>query len=107
MDWNTFWDTVSGWLLSTGVRIVISIIILLVSFRLITLLSRWLARRMQKHHVDKTVFGALIHIGGIGLKCVVVVCLVGYFFTLLILTNVPMSGCVLTPFVRKRTFVRA
>ena len=78
MDWNTFWDTVSGWLLSTGVRIVISIIILLVSFRLITLLSRWLTRRMQKHHVDKTVFGALIHIGGIGLKCVVVVCLVGY-----------------------------
>ncbi len=78
MDWNTFWDTVSGWLLSTGVRIVISIIILLVSFRLITLLSRWLTRRVQKHHVDKTVFGALIHIGGIGLKCVVVVCLVGY-----------------------------
>lgn len=78
MDLHTLWDTVSAWLLNTGVRVVISLVVLLVTFRLITLLSRWLTRRVEKHHADKTVFGALIHIGGIILKCVVVVCLVSY-----------------------------
>ncbi len=78
MDWNTFWNTVTGWLASTGIRIVISLVILLISFRLITLFGRWLTRRVQKRHVDKTIFGTLIYVGQIVLKCVVIMCLIGY-----------------------------
>lgn len=82
MSWQQFWETAQNWIMSTGVRIVIAIVILIVSFKLINGLARKFekraARAEEEKKLDKTLFRTISYITKIGLKVVVVLCLVGY-----------------------------
>ena len=80
MDWNTVWNILVGWLTDTGIKIVIALVLLFVSFRIITLLCRKIEKKLVegKAHADKTIVKTLFHIVAIALKVVVVICLVGY-----------------------------
>lgn len=77
--WGAVIETLISWCLNTGIRIVISLLILVISFRLINVLVRRLEKRMQaneKH--DKTIVKVLNYIIKVGAKILVVICLVGY-----------------------------
>lgn len=77
--WSTVIETLISWCLNTGIKIVISLIILAVSFRLINVLVRRLEKRMQSNEKhDKTIVKVLNYIIKIGAKILVVICLVGY-----------------------------
>ena len=80
MDWNAFFDSVINWLMNSGVKIVIALAALFISFRIINLLTRKITKRIieAKHHADKTIVKTLMHVGGVALKVVVVIALVGY-----------------------------
>lgn len=72
-------DTVISWCLNTGIRIIISLIILAISFRVINVITRRLEARFKnsdKH--DKTISKVLLYIGKVGAKIIVVICLIGY-----------------------------
>lgn len=77
--WASLFDTLLSWCLSTGVKIIISLLILIISFRIINLISRRIEKRAkgdQKH--DKTITKVLLYIGKVGAKIIIVTCLVGY-----------------------------
>lgn len=82
MDWNQIWQTVQSWLLNTGIKIVIAIILLIVSFAIINFIAKKVEKQgkkaEEKHKVDKTLYRTLSYVLKIGLKIVVVVCLIGY-----------------------------
>ena len=84
IDWKSVITDAIGWLrdnvLGTGVKIIIALVILLVSFRIITVVCRRFEKRLVegRAHADKTVSKTLFHIISIALKVVVVVCLIGY-----------------------------
>ena len=82
MTWEQFWLSVKNWLMTTGIRVLISIVILLVSFYIINKISKAIARKsrnLESHgKVDKTLYRALSHITRIVLKVLVVVAIVGY-----------------------------
>lgn len=71
-------DTVVSWCLNTGLKVLIAIIILLVSFRIINVISRKIEKRGDKDKFDKTVMKTLAYIFKIGAKVVIAICLVGY-----------------------------
>ena len=82
MTWEQFWLSVKNWLMTTGIRVLISVVILLVSFYIINKISKAIARKsrnLESHgKVDKTIYRALSHITRIVLKVLVVVAIVGY-----------------------------
>ena len=80
MDWNSLISNIVSWVTTTGVKIVIALIILLVSFRLITVLTRKLEKKLlsAKHKPDKTLTSTLMYVLKIVLKVIIVICLVGY-----------------------------
>jgi len=78
MTWEQFWQAILGWLSTTGVRLVVSIVILWVSFRVINAVARRIQRRCTKKQVDKTLSSTLIYAGKIALKIAVAVGIVGY-----------------------------
>ena len=45
MDWNQFWKTVQDWVTNTGIKIVIAIIILIISFSIINAISKKIAKK--------------------------------------------------------------
>ena len=77
--WATIFETLISWCLNTGIRIIISLIILAVSFRVINVLTRKLEKSLQNSDkYDKTITKVLNYIIKVGAKILVVICLVGY-----------------------------
>ncbi len=83
MDWQQIWQTVQNWLTTTGIKVVIAIVIMIVSFAIINWLSKKIAKRADKKvenskKIDKTIYRTLSYVTKVGLKVLVVVMLVGY-----------------------------
>ena len=72
-------ETVRDWALSTGLKIVFAIIILLISFRIITVISRRIEKKLEKSgKFDRTLVRTLSYAGRILIKIVIASCMVGY-----------------------------
>ena len=82
MDWQQIWQTVQEWLTNTGIKILVAIVILIISFTIINWLSKRVAKRGKKledtKKVDKTIYRTLSYVIKIGLKILVVIGLIGY-----------------------------
>ncbi len=83
MDWQQVWQTVQNWLTTTGIKVVISIVIMIVSFSIINWLSKKIAKRADKKvaenkKIDKTIYRTLSYVAKVGLKILVVIALIGY-----------------------------
>ena len=72
------WATIGAWCLNTGIKILVSIIVLLVSYRIITVIARRIQKKGDSEKYDKTVMRTVAYIFNIGLKVLVAVCIVAY-----------------------------
>lgn len=82
MDLKQMWETVQSWLTNTGIKIVISLIIMIVSFTVINWLAKIVARKGKKleesKKIDKTLYRTLSYVIKIGLKILIIIGIVGY-----------------------------
>lgn len=77
--WAALIETVLSWCINTGIKIIISLIILIVSFRIINLISRKIEKKQFKgNHHDKTLIKVLSYMFKVGAKILIAICLVGY-----------------------------
>lgn len=80
MDWQAILDTVVDWATSTGIKIIIAILVLFISFRIINLIARRIEKRALngKKPADKTLTKTLLYIFKLVLKIAIVVGIIGY-----------------------------
>lgn len=84
MDWKVLLDQIAAWATNVGIKIVISVIILVISFIIINRLSKSIENKGTKlqnekgKHVNMTVYRTLSYVAKVGLKILVVLALVGY-----------------------------
>ena len=84
MDWQHVSEVLQNWVTTVGIKILISVILLIVSFAVINRLSRAIERRGIKlaetkaKKVNQTLYRTLAYISKIMLKVLVVLVLVGY-----------------------------
>lgn len=78
LDWGGLINTLLHWAMNTGLRVLLALILLFISFRLINLLARRIERKAAKKNHDKTMVTTLLYIGRLTLKCAVAVCLVSF-----------------------------
>lgn len=71
-------DTLLSWGLNTGLKIIISIIILIVGFRIINVIARKIEKRFNGDKFDKTLVRTLSYVGKVAAKALVVICIIGY-----------------------------
>ncbi len=70
--------SIVNWATNTGIKLVIAIALLFVSFKLINWIGKKIIKSSEEKHADKTVVKTLVHVAKIAAKCIVVVCLIGY-----------------------------
>lgn len=70
----------TAWALEAGIKIAISIAVIFVTFRIITMASRHFEKKLTygNHRLDKTLTTTLFYLVRIILKSVVIICIVGY-----------------------------
>ncbi len=78
IDWQKVIDTIVNWCTTTGIRLIISLIILVLSFKLINFLCKRIYKRLVKKKADATLSKVLVQTARIALKVLVVLALIGY-----------------------------
>ena len=79
MEWlENLVNTLVNWAATTGVKLIIALVILLISFKIIKVVCRKVEKVGTKKNADKTVMRTLAYALGLMLRVVVLVCLVGY-----------------------------
>lgn len=79
MNWNEIWTAIMSWLTNTGVKIVISLIIMWIAFRVINRIARKITKKNETSgKLDKTLVKTLTYVGKTLLKVCVVLALVSY-----------------------------
>lgn len=79
INWSAVLDTVLSWCLNTGLKVIISLIVLFVSFRVINLIAKRILKKTGNNEkFDKTLVKTLTYVGKIAAKIIVAICLVGY-----------------------------
>lgn len=76
--WSGILGTVSEWVLNVGIKIVIALVVMFISFRVVTKIARKIEKLGDKPKHDKTIMKVLAYIVNIGAKCVIAVCLIGF-----------------------------
>lgn len=78
VDWSSVLDTVVNWLTHTGIKIVIAVAVLLISFAIINAVTKKIYKTCQKKHADETISRVATQSARIALKVLVLVCLIAY-----------------------------
>jgi small conductance mechanosensitive channel len=78
MDWNEILNTIVSWCLNTGIKLIIALVLLIISFKVINFIGKKIERSHEKGKLDKTIAKVLAYVFKLGMKIVVAICLVGY-----------------------------
>lgn len=82
MSWQEALDTILrtaiDWASNTGIKIVVAILVLIVSFKVINFFGRKIQRAGDSGRFDKTLAKTFAYIFKVGLKCLMAICMVGY-----------------------------
>lgn len=83
MTFEEIWQSIKSWITGASLwntlgKIIISLIILLISFKIINALARKIEKSGEKKNADKTIMKTLAYIVKLGLKILVAICLIGF-----------------------------
>ncbi len=78
IDWGALWNAILNWCKTTGIRLIIAIIILIVSFKLINFICKKISKKLEKKKVDLTIAKVSVSFLKIVLKVLIIVLIVGY-----------------------------
>lgn len=67
-----------SWATNTGIKLVIAVLVILVSFKIINVISKRIIKAGNVGKLDKTIAKTFANIFKIALKCLVAICMVGY-----------------------------
>ena len=78
LDLQAIIDTLVGWVTTTGVKLLVALLVLFISFRIINVIGRRFIKKGEEKHLDKTLTNTLVYAGKLVLKIIVVICMIGY-----------------------------
>ena len=67
-----------NWITTEGVKVVIALVLLIVSFAIVRMISKRLRRAFEKKGTDKTISNVILHVFDYGARILIVLCLLGY-----------------------------
>ena len=71
-------NALSSWVLNTGIKIIVSLIVLTISFRIIKKIARKITKKGEGGKYDKTITKTLAYAFSIAAKTLVIVSIIGY-----------------------------
>ena len=69
-DWNTIWQAIISWASTTGIKIVIGLILLFILIKITNKFANRVRKNMVKHDVDKTITSVVYQCISIGFKII-------------------------------------
>lgn len=78
VDWGQVWNAVLNWCKTTGLRLIIAILVLIIGFKLINFFAKKLTKSLAKKNIDTTISRVAVSFSRVVLKVLLVILMVGY-----------------------------
>ena len=78
VDWSILINNLINWCVSTGIKLILGLVILFVSYKIINSLSKKLYKSFKKNNIDETISKVVSSSIKVALKLVVLVIFIGY-----------------------------
>ena len=78
INWTQVWQAIVEWAVTVGLKLILAIIIMIVSFKIINVISKRILRRLERRKADPTLSRVLVNVTRLAIKLVIVMCLVGF-----------------------------
>lgn len=78
INWKAILDIVVKWATTTGLKLLIALVILIISFKLINVICKRILRKLEKKNADATLSKVLTNTAKIALKILIILGLIGY-----------------------------
>lgn len=78
IDWKALLDTILNWCTSTGIKLIIGLVLLFIIFKITNVLTKKLYKHLQKKQADETLSRVGTQAIRITIKLLCLVCFVGY-----------------------------
>jgi small conductance mechanosensitive channel len=78
IDWNVLINTLINWCMTTGIKFVLGILVLIVLFKIINASTRRLYKTLHKRHVDETIAKVVSSSIKVFLKVLILIMFIGY-----------------------------
>lgn len=69
-DWNTIWQAIISWASTTGIKIIIGLVLLFILIKITNKFANRVRKNMVKHDVDKTITSVVYQCISIGFKII-------------------------------------
>jgi len=78
IDWNDVLHVIAEWCTTTGIKILISLIVMIILFKVIDSFTKRITKRLQKKKADATLSKVLVAFIRVILKVLVIIAIIGY-----------------------------
>lgn len=78
IDWNALINTLMHWCMTTGIKLVLGLLVIFTLFKIINALTRKLYKSLQKRHADETLAKVLTSTIKVSTKVLILIMFVGY-----------------------------
>lgn len=78
IDWKALLDLLLNWATTTGIKLVIGLVLLFIVFKITNVLTKKLYKRLQKKNADETLSRVGTQVIRVVIKVVCLICFVGY-----------------------------
>lgn len=78
IDWNALLNTFANWCMTTGLKLLIGLLVLFILFKIINAITRKIYKSLQKKHADETLSKVVTSSIKVTLKVLLLVMFVGY-----------------------------
>ena len=75
---NNVSNTLINWAMTAGLRVLIALVIMFISFKIVNSVARKIQKSSDKGKIDKTLARTFAYIFKITMKCLIAICLIGY-----------------------------
>lgn len=78
IDWNALLDKVVGWCMTTGIKLLIALIAMIILFKITNVITKKIYKRLKNKKVDETILRVTTQTIRLVLKGLILLCFVGY-----------------------------
>lgn len=78
IDWNALLDKVVGWCMSTGIKLLLALIVMIVLFKITNIFTKRIYKRLKAKKVDETLLRISLQTAKFIIKGLIILCFIGF-----------------------------
>ena len=78
IDWQTLLDNIINWCMTTGIKLLIAIIVMIILFKITNIITKRIYKKLKSKKIDETLLRISLQTSRFIIKGLIILCFIGY-----------------------------